>query len=249
MTRKARGKWSWRISTAAIMAMMATSGAGPAAAQAARDFNPPQSSLLLSRTFVRALPDGKTITTQRNYEVRITRSGAGFQVDGRLVEVKVDAPPSLQGLAELERRRPDIRLFPFALDPDGMIVGNMDLVSSPSVDTAVTQVSERIGGTGLAALDMLQAQAFVARIREGGARSAWPKDVFHPAPGMRSEARSLSLPGGGEGQVLIELVGQGAGPGGQVAVLSRVVTTNLGGDKRTTQERWQISRYAANSDR
>ena len=190
MTRKARSKWRWRSGTAAILAMLAMSGPGPAAAQVPAEFDPPQSSLLLSRTLVRALADGKTITTHRNYEVRITRSGSGFQVDGRLVEIKVDAPPALQGLAELERSRPDNDLFPIMLDARGMIVSDMELSASPSVDRAVTMVNERIGGSGLAAIEMLQAQAFVARLREGRARSAWPKDVFRPAPGMRSETRN-----------------------------------------------------------
>jgi hypothetical protein len=249
MTRGTGGKWAWRCSAAAVMAMAAVATRSPVAAQVAATFTPPQSAMILSRTQVRALPDGKTITTRRIYEVRITRAADGFQVDGHLVNVEVDAPPSLQSLVELERRRPDNGLFPMRLDARGMIVSVMQPGVNPSLDKAVALVSERIGGSGLAALDMLQAQAFVRQLREGGGRSVWPSDVFRPAPGKRSEERRLALPGGREGQVVIEIAGEGSGPAGQVAALSRIVTTDLGGDRRTTQERWQITRIAADFER
>jgi hypothetical protein len=93
----------------------------------------------------------------------------------------------------------------------------------------------------------LQAQAFVARLRGNTARSQWPDDVFRPALGKRTESRTLALPQGAQGQVLVEIEGQGAGPQGQVAAVDRIVTTDLGGDQRVTRERWQISRYAANT--
>lgn len=241
---RARIRSVWRCSTAAILALTAISGHGPAAGQSPQQFTPPQSSLLLSRTLVRSLPDGKTITTRRDYEVRITRAGPGFRVDGRLIDVEVEVPASLGALAEIERRRPDDGPFPIQLDANGMIIGGTHPDTVRSVGQAATLVSERIGGSGLLALDMLQAQAFVARLRSSAARSQWPDDVFRPALGRRNESRKVTLPDGGEGQVVIEIEGQAAGPRGQIAAVDRIVTTNLGGDQRMTRERWQISRYA-----
>ena len=249
MTRgSARHKLAWRSGAAVALALAAMAGGAPAEAQSAQPFSPPQSGLLLSRTLVRSLPDGKTITTRRSYEVRFTRVGAGFRVDGELLDVSVDAPPSLLALADLERRRPDNGLFPIQLDASGMIASAREPLASPAIDRAAALVSQRIGGSGLAALDMAQAQAFVARLRSGAARNQWPDDVFRPAIGKRSEARKIVLPGGDEGQVVIEIEGQGAGPGGQVAAVDRVVTTELAGDQRTTRERWQISRFAGGGD-
>jgi hypothetical protein len=213
------------------------------------NFSPPASSLVLTRTIVRPLPDGKTITTRRDYEVRITRAGDGFRVDGALIDVAVDAPPSLLALAEIERRRPDTGLFPILLDASGMIAAPSGPQQSGLVSQAASLLTERIGSSGLPALDMLQAQAFVARLRAGTARSQWPDDVFHPAPGKRSEARKLALPGGGEGQVLIEIAGERAGPEGQIASVDRTVTTELAGDRRVTLERWRISRAIAPTPR
>jgi hypothetical protein len=243
---KLRGKSVWRSSTAAMLALAAVASHAPVAGQSPfSNFSPPASSLVLTRTIVRPLPDGKTITTRRDYEVRITRAGDGFRVDGALIDVAVDAPPSLLALAEIERCRPDTGLFPILLDASGMIAAPSGPQQSGSVSQAASLLTERIGSSGLPALDMLQAQAFVARLRAGTARSQWPNDVFHPAPGKRSEARKLALPGGGEGQVLIEIAGEGAGPEGQIAAVDRTVTTDLTGDRRVTLERWRISRAIA----
>lgn len=252
--RRARNRLAWRSSTAAFMALAAMAGHGPVAGQPSPgqpslDYSPPQFDLRLSRTLVRSLPDGATITTRRNYEVRITRAGEGFRVDGKLVDVAVEAPPSLLALAEIERRRPDNGLFPITLDGNGMIAAASGPEQGTPVGRAAVLVSERVGGSDLAALDMLQAQAFVARLRSGAARSNWPDDVFRPALGRRSESRRIALPAGGEGQVVIQIDGQGAGPQGQIAAVDRTVTTDLGGDQRVTRERWQISRTTANDER
>ena len=246
---RARIRSVWRSSTAAILALAAISGHGTVSGQSSQHFKPPESSLLLSRTLVRSLPDGNTITTRRDYEVRITRAGDGFRVDGKLIDVGVEVPPSLRALAEIERRRLDDGLFPIQLDASGMIVAGVIPDSVRSLGQAANLVSERIGGSGLSALDMLQAQAFVARLRSGAARSKWPDDVFRPALGRRNESRRLTLPDGGVGQVVIEIAGQGPGPRGQIAAVDRVVTTDLGGDQRVTHERWQIRRYNATFER
>lgn len=252
--RRARNRLAWRCSTAAFMALAAMAGHSPVAGQPSPGqpslgFSPPQFDLLLARTLVRSLPDGKTITTRRSYAVRITRAGEGFRVDGKLVDVAVEAPPSLVGLAEIERRRPDNGLFPITLDGNGMIAAPSGPEQGAAAGQAAILVSERVGGSGLAALDMLQAQAFVARLRGGAARSDWPDDVFRPAIGRRSESRRIALPEGGEGHVVIQIDGQGAGLRGQIAAVDRIVTTDLGGDRRVTRERWQISRTTANDER
>ncbi len=212
-------------------------------------FNPPTSGLVLTRTLSRGLPDGKIITTRRDYEVRISRIGEGYRVDGALIDVAVDAPPSLAGLAEIERRRPDAGLFPIYLDASGSIVSKREDVPGTAVGQAVTLVSQRIGSSGLAALDMLQAQAFVAQLRSNAAHSNWPSDVFRPALGRRSEVHRLELADAADGEVTIVMEGQGPGPAGRVAAIDRIVTTDLGGDRRVTRERWQISRAPAAIDR
>ena len=213
-----------------------------AAAPRVATFSPPRSPLLLTRTLYRPLTGGKAIVTRRTYSVHIVPDGSGYRVEGRLVEAKVDAPPSLAALADIERRRPDIGMFPIFLDARGQIVGGGTVSSDGSLGRAAVIAAEAIGGSGLPAIDMLQAQAFVKHLASRSPRSQWPADVFNPAPGKRDKARTIALPGGSEGHVTIEIASQRASRTGQLALLERVVTTDLAGDTRVTREQWELSR-------
>jgi len=232
----------WRIGTAAVLLLAAQGSAAVAASPQLAIYSPPHAPLLLVRTLYRPLPDGKAIITRRSYAVRIVPDGAGYRVDGELVQATVDAPPSLAPLAEIERRRPDIGMFPILLDARGQISGGGNVQSDGSLGRAAAIAEDKIGGSGLSAIDMLQAQAFVKQLAARNPRSQWPTDVFNPAPGKRDESRVITLPGGREGLVTIAIATQGADETGQLALLERVVTTNLGGDTRVTREQWQLSR-------
>jgi hypothetical protein len=205
--------------------------------------------LLLTRTLYRPLPDGKAIVTRRSYSVRIVPDGAGFRVEGELVQATVDAPPTLGALAEIERRRPDSGMFPILLDAQGQIRGGGNVLSDGALGRAAKIAAESIGVSGLPAIDMLQAQAFVRHLASRNPRSQWPADVFNPAAGKRDETRVIALPGGEEGHVTIEIASQGANQTGRVALLERVVTTNLDGDTRVTREQWQLSRPPSDPSR
>ena len=237
----------WRFGTAAVLLMAAQGSAALGSAASATTspfavFSPPRAPLLLIRTHYRPLHDGKAIITRRSYSVRIVPDDAGYRVDGELVQVTVDAPQSLAALAEIERRRPDIGMFPILLDAQGQILGGGNVQSDGSLGHAAIIAAESIGGSGLPAIDMLQAQAFVNHLASRSPRSQWPADVFNPVPGKRDEARVIALPGGSEGHVTIEIASQGANRAGQLALLERVVTTDLGGDTRVTREQWQLSK-------
>ena len=232
----------WLSGTTAMLVMAAWTVPEAGSASVPDGFAPPATQLLLTRTLHRPLPGGKAIVTRRSYAVRFIREGAGYRVEGQLVSAQVDAPPALAALAEIERTRPDNGLFPIQLDDQGRIVGGGSLLDTGALDRAAVVAAEAIGGSGLPALDMLQAQAFVKQLRNRAPRTQWPTDVFHPATGKRSETRVVPLPGGEQGNVTIEIEGRGRGQGGQLALLDRVVTTDLAGDTRVTREQWQLSR-------
>lgn len=237
----------WLCGTAAIIAMAAVSVPATAAppdphGQDTHVFTPPQAKLLLTRTLHRPLPDGKAIVTRRSYAVHIVREGTGYRVEGTLVEARVEAPPILAALAEIERKRPDTGIFPILLDATGMIVGGGGPAARAPLDRAAVVAAQTIGSSGLPALDMLQAQSFVSQLPSRAPRSQWPADIFHPVPGSRSESRMIALPGGSQGSVTIDIETQGPSPDGQLALLDRIVTTDLGGDRRVTREQWQLSR-------
>ena len=239
----------WRIGTAVLLAIAAQASPGLAGSLQTSAYSPPHAPLLLVRTLYRPLPDGKAIITRRSYLVRIVPDGAGYRVDGELVQATVDAPPVLAALAEIERRRPDVGLFPVRLDAQGQILGGGHVLSDGALGRAAAIAAEAIGGSGLPAIDMLQAQAFVKHLSSRSPRSQWPADVFNPAPGKRDEARVIALPGGSEGRVTIEIASQGANHSGQLALLERVVTTDLGGDTRVTREQWQLSKPPSDASR
>jgi hypothetical protein len=242
VTRVGRSTIVWLGGAAAMLMPAVLAGPALASAEPAAVFAPPQAPLLLTRTLQRPLPDGKAVVTRRAYAVRIVRDGAGYRVEGNLAETRVEAPPALAALAEIERHRNDTGLFPILLDANGMIVGGGSVQSDGSFDRAAIVAAQAIGGSGLPGLDMLQAQSFVQQLRTRAARSIWPADIFHPIPGKRSETRAIAMPDGGEGHVTIAIETKGAGSGGQLALLGRVVTTDLAGDTRTTREEWQLSR-------
>ena len=181
--------------------------------------------------------------------MRIVPDGAGYRVEGELVQATIEAPPSLGALAEIERRRPDTGMFPILLDAQGQILGGGNVRSDGSLVRAAVIAAEAIGASGLPAIDMLQAQAFVKHLSGRNPRSQWPADVFNPVAGKRDEARVIALPGGDEGHVTIEIASQGKNRSGQLTLLERVVTTDLAGDTRVTREQWQLSKPPSDASR
>ncbi len=235
-----------RLVTTASLAAFVGSGfisAPPVIAAApTQPFVAPAGKLLLTRTLQRSLHDGKEVITRRIYEVQIVRDDPGFRVDGKLIDVQVETPPMLAALAEIERKRPDIGMFPILLNAQGMIIGGDSIQEDGSLDRASTVVSGRIANSGLPALEMLQAQAFVKQLRARRPRSVWPADVFNPSMQTQRETRNIPVPGGEAGQVLIELSSRGHTSSGQISELERLVITDLNGDKRVTRETWRLSR-------
>lgn len=204
-------------------------------------FAPPEGPLVLTRTVVRPLSDGKEIVVRRRYEVRFARLGRGFQVDGRLLDCTVDAPPSLRALAEIERRRPDTGLFPMALDERGQILSQAKAGPSASLDDAARLAADKLGAWPLAPMAEAQARAFVQQLQARGSGSAWPADVFQPAPGHHVDRRAIPLADGSSGSVTVDVTAGGPRPGGQLASVTRSITTQLGPERRTSREEYRLA--------
>lgn len=215
-----------------------------------KQFTPPQSPLVLSRTVWRSLPDGKHIMVRRRYAVRFSADGDGYVVDGNLIDATVEAPPRVEMLAELERRRPDTALFPMRLDRDGLIQGEAGPRAEPPGRADAAHGSERIlANSELAAAARKQASATLAQVlAAANAGAAWPADLFNPRRVRHHETRRIPLPGGTEGEidVSIKVAGNVAG---NMATSSetvlpqqfeRTVITTLDGSQRITRELWTI---------
>lgn len=203
-------------------------------------FQPPADEQLLTRTLRRGLPGGAEVVTRRSYEVRFVRDGDGYRIDGRPLAASVEAPPALASLAEIERTRVETGLFPIRLDARGMILPGGPTASGDAVERASGVVQASLAGSGLAALDMLQAQAFVRQIRQRPARSQWPDDLFRPALARPARNEPVELGEGMRGSVTIEEVAR-CRANGMLSSFERTVTTDLGGDKRVTSEEWTLA--------
>lgn len=213
-------------------------GAPPAPVEA---FAPPAGPLTLTRTVRRALPDGKEVVATRRYEVRVLRDGAGYRVEGRLLAVEVQAPPALEALAAIERGRSDDGLFPFRLDPAGLIAAPTAPGDRTAIAAAETVARRTIAKGPLAPAEQREAATFVGQIVAKGAAGTgaqWPADLFHPAPGRHTTSRAVAVPGGQPGSITTTIEAVRAAGGDRI---ERTVVTETGGNRRTTREIYTVS--------
>ena len=238
--RACRAAWLAGIAALAL-GHTAPAASAPGPAETPGPFVAPERPMILTRTLRRPLPDGKEVISRRSYEVRFVADGEGFRIDGTLVDVAVEAPPSLAALAAVERGRGDAGMFPMRLDAGGRLLAGSDPQAGESIARALDIVARELGQMRLAAFDMMQAQAFAERFRQRPGISQWPADLFRPASGKHREERTIPLPGGARGHVTVEIEARGQGRGGLLVSLSRTVTTDLDGDLRMTFESWTLS--------
>jgi len=229
----------WIAGAAAIMPLAAI-GAAQAPAMAGA-FNPPAAPLLLTRTLRHELHDGQAVITRRAYRVQFVAERDGFRLDGTLAEVTVEAPPGLEALAALERKRPDAALFPMQLDAGGRLLAAPEVAPSLVQRQAIGVAASQIARMDLPPGDAAQAQGFVSQLQARPYRTAWPLDLFRPQPGDRREQRAIPLTDGLNGQVTTEIAARADAASGLLAAFSRKVTTDLGGNTRVVVEEWTLT--------
>jgi hypothetical protein len=207
----------------------------------AETFTPPGGPLTLTRTVRRALPDGKEVVATRRYEVRITREGDGYRVEGRLLSAGVQAPPSLEALAAIERKRSDAGLFPFRLDAQGLIASATAPGDHASAEAAGTVTRQAITQGPLPPARQRDAAAIVGEIVAkgvAGSGAQWPTDLFRPTLGHRTANAAVALPGGQVGSVTTTIDATRDPAGDRI---ERTVVTETGGSRRTTREIYTVA--------
>jgi hypothetical protein len=250
--RAAKGglRAAWLASAVAVLPLAAL--AYPSAAAVARSaalFAPGSDTMVLTRVLRRPLPGGAEVATSRSYEIRFVRESAGYRVDGKLISVDVDVPPAFEALAELERARPDTGMFPVHVDDHGRFVaaggerpGQFALQASR---VALAQLPQ-----GLPQGEARDARSFIEQVGANPVHTAWPDDLFMPAPGKRDDRHVVPLPGGKTGEVAVAIDASVDAVTGLVTTLKRHVTTPRGSPKRpgrsparTEQAAQQVRRY------
>ncbi|MCB2076932.1 MAG: hypothetical protein KDE55_04435 [Novosphingobium sp.] len=214
----------------------------PAAAtqQGESGFVAPEAPMLLTRELRRPLPDGKEVVTRRTYEVRFVRVDAGYRIDGKLIDVSVEAPAVLAAIARMEKDRPDEGLFPMHVDESGMLISTGTPEATEAIGRAIAIVSSQLGRMRLATFDRSQAKAFASQFDQRQGLTPWPVDLFRPGAGQRQDIRQIPLPNGARGHVTVD-IDAGVTPGsGLLQWLDRTVTTDLEGNARQTFERFSL---------
>jgi len=228
--------------TLAALVVPATLALAPQARAEDRQFRAPTGPMLLTREFRRALADGQVLVVRRRYLVRFAPTATGYTVSGEPAGVEVDAPAAMADLAEVERNRSDGGIFPLELDRFGQIVAGPAPAETVDTTRARTAMAAYLARTDLTAQERTAAQAIAIKLQgqSQAAGSGWPADLFHPAPGQRSEARELALPDGRNGRVTVTVEASG-GANGLLARMERRVATELGGTQRINIDRWTLA--------
>lgn len=203
-------------------------------------FAPTFDQLILSRTIIRELSDGKQIKVTRRYAVRFAPTDSGFLLDGKLVDVSVDVPPLLGNLGEIEKRRDEAGMFPVRIDSNGTILagqggGSLD----PRARQEMTaQATAALAETGMPQDNLQLGTRFVSQTLQGQSRSPWPVDLLRIPPGEHRQSRVVALAGGVEGRIEVVTRVDALLPCGLPSSIERTVVTMLAGTKRVSREVW-----------
>ncbi len=223
---------------AALLPLAASGSPARAEGEPSAHFAPAPSPQILTRTLWRSLHDGAQIMVRRRYEVRFVASGAGYRLDGRQLDVTVEAPEAVAALAEIERARIDETMFPMQLDSRGRIaaVPERGAAADPARQTAIALSQTMLRQSALPLAAKHEAQRQISAIAGAAAASAWPLDLFDPQGADFADRREIALPGGATGVVEVTVRHH---PARQE--VERTVTTNLAGGARISREVWTLS--------
>lgn len=223
-----------------LPALAPLSLAGAVAPEHEARFAPPTEGLILTRTVIRELSDGKQIKVTRRYAVQFAADDRGYRLDGKLVGVSVDAPPILNNMAEIERRRNDPSIFPVYIDSTGGVL--VDSGAGQGDRLARDQMADEargvLTGSGMPEQNLQFGSHLISQVSQSAPGSPWPIDLFRVRPGEHHQARVVTLPGGGEGRVEVVTKVDLLLPCGLPRTIERTIVTLLSGSKRVSHEIW-----------
>ncbi|TNE33923.1 MAG: hypothetical protein EP350_02990 [Alphaproteobacteria bacterium] len=202
----------------------------------------PDSTMILSRRIERPLSDGQMIVMTRSWEVRFARSGQGIAVEGRQIQVDVDAPAKLSELAQIERNRSTDGLFPILLSSDGEIVGAGMINEESEISRAAEVAAKLIEQSSKSDQEKRTALYYLNALQAAGSSvvEALPADLFYPVPGEKRDLRKISLPDGHVGEIELIRTSQLA-PGHEwMGSSQRKVVTKVAGTSQESLETWTM---------
>lgn len=214
-----------------------------ALAAGGRPIAPPAGPMLYSRTLVRSLAGGATLSVSRDFEIRFLPTVAGFRVEGRQVAASVEAPEAIAALARMEEQRIEDGVFPLELDQLGKIMSEGKETDAAVFDRAAATAKEQIDAQGLPADERRVLIKFVETVHRAASSvtSELPTMLFAPDEGRITDTRTIALPGGGAGEMASVFEAHVDPVTGLMRSASRQVVTKLDGTSRTTTENWALA--------
>lgn len=235
---------------AGLTALSPLTGAGlaaPVMADSTTAFSPPTAPLMLSRTVIRELSDGKQIVVTRSFKVQFVNADSGFTLTGAPVSVTVDVPPVLAPMADLERKRSEPGPFPLAIDSLGLIqqptsADASELQERQKAKLVASGLIEAGNGTDQSKRESIQ---ILGNMASDPRNSPWPADLFTAKDAERHLHRSVALADGSQGEIDVILRVSKRLPCGMPALFERVITTDVAGTRRVSREVWSLEPIAA----
>ena len=205
-------------------------------------FAPPAGPMLYTRRLERWLAHGASFIVSRGFEMRLQREAVGYLVDGRQVEVEVEAPEALAAFVRIEREREERGMFPLLLDEGGTIAAGAAAPVATRLDDAVREALAVLEARSHARAERAQLVRFVNAFHQSAGKlvTELPRDLFAPAQSPRSERREIALPGGDSGEVTMTFSAMRDPATGLMRQAQREIVTALDGDRRRTLESWRL---------
>lgn len=227
---------------AALVPLAAAHWDFAAAAEAPRGFSPPTTPMVLSRTVIRELGDGKQIVVKRSFRVQFVAAPDGFVLTGTPIAISVDVPPVLARLGELERQRSDSGPFPLLIDRGGLIhtTASSDPADAKARQDARQTATGMIQAAAMPDATKRDAVGMIGSMSADSHSSPWPIDLFTAHDSERRQHRSVTLSDGSLGDIDVLLRVGNWLPCGMPALFERIITTNLAGTRRVSREVWSL---------
>lgn len=203
---------------------------------------PPAKPMIFRRSLRRELAGGNAILAVREFEIRFLPMAGGFRVEGNQLLSAIDAPPSLEAFARLERERPEVGMFPLLLDDHGLIGAGPETAPNVELGRAIELALAQVAGGLRTAGDRSDARGFLLALQQvaGSISSALPEDLFVPPETPQRASRAIALPDGTDGVLSTEFWGTISPETGLLAEARRVIVTEAGGARRETVESWTL---------
>lgn len=229
---------------AAFAPVAASQWAKPALAQTGAGlFAPGATPCRLTRTVERQLGRAGKLTVTRQWSVRFSSAGRGWQVSGEQVGVTVDAPPVLAELARIEQERVEDSMFPIMLDPAGHMLVDAAATAESALNDALQDVRQRLAARGVTGRDLAEAERFLETLQAAGQATVatWPRNLFAPGTRANTESQSVALPGGATGIVTVTTTTASDPANGLLQRFERSVETRLGDQLRRGSEAFVLT--------